>query len=192
MLYSSPRHGLRLTNLSTTLACRVLDMADRARRAWGIRATPRCLQAHLLLIIRTKVEPIGGYMEPRTAPLAGSTNPLRGCHIEQLPSEDPADTVYTDGSWDGQKRCSGAILTTHAELFAIRLPGPASAYKADVFSLALATEVARPGDTNRTDSFSAIEAVKGGDRVTYGSQIRLIQDNLRSKHLAVQYVKAHV
>ena len=62
---------------------------------------------------------------------------------------------------------------------AIRPVGRASCYKAEVYALAMASDLATPDMTIRTDSQAAIKAVQGdSQRITLGELINTIRENV--------------
>ena len=194
-LYSEHRHGLGLLHIRTAWAQRTLDMASRAMRPLQDPQQARRLHFllhHLLNVQHTAAASVGAYTDPSLPVGVGPDHPLSNCVVQQIqPPPTPLETTYSDGSWDGKDKCAAAVVTSKGNAYLLRPAGRASAYKAEVFGLALATEVAPPGDTIRTDSLAAILAVRKDGRVVHGNQIALIPSNLRSKGLALQYVRGH-
>ena len=127
-------------------------------------------------------------------PLA-SQHPLDGLHIYTMKPLDPSklekDCIYSDGSC-GDGKCASAACLSDGTTLALRPPGYASSYKAEVYALCLAVcmEPLR-GKIVRVDSQGVLDAVLGGNpRVIMGNVIETIRQQVMEKGLILSKVRA--
>ena len=119
-------------------------------------------------------------------------DPLEQCTIVPLNPCAPHTAAYSDRSFDGTK-CAAAVTLPTGEAWRIRPPGHPSAYRTELYGLALACQLVGDGTCIRTDSMAALAAVQGGStRVTLGTVVELIRSQATAKRLTLQYVPGHV
>ena len=190
-LYTHRRHRLGLSHVPTLQLTRVLDSlqcnfwlqdfdtsAQRPFTPYGM----------FLSAIATLGNPTGDsptqlpiiWEAPKIYHPATSVVTVAGLRVYIVPSPHRRDTVYTDGSKQGDPPTSdAAAVLRHGSLAMCRVPGAPNSYKAELVGILLGSHFADHGDRLRLDCQGAILSSAGRKRpVRQAHWVQLVRASL--------------